>query len=122
LPTLWKSWAFRTFGSKLHFLDHRLRASSDNPERVKAWLMDQYYHPHETRHSMGEVLRWFERYGVDFVNGIPHLDGSNFTEHENLFQSRSKSDAANRFLAQAGMLLSGGKDGGLFIMIGRKHS
>jgi SAM-dependent methyltransferase len=121
LPTLWTSWAFRTFGSKLYFLDHRLGGLSDNPERFKAWLMDQYYHPHETRHSIGEVLRWFERYGVDFVNGIPHLDGADFTERENLFQPHSKGDATNRFLTQAGMLLSGGKDGGLFIMIGRKH-
>ena len=70
---------------------------------------------------MGEVLRWFERYGVDFVNAIPHLDGSDFTERENLFQPHSKGGTPNRFLTQMGMLLSGGKDGGLFIMIGRKH-
>ncbi|MGV1014455.1 MAG: class I SAM-dependent methyltransferase, partial [Methyloceanibacter sp.] len=121
LPTLWKSWVFRTFGSRSYFLDRRLRGSSDNPERTKAWLMDQYYHPHESRHSMEEVLGWFERNGVDFLNGIPHLDGSDVTEHEKLFEPHSKGDATSRFFTQAGMLVSGGKDGGLFIMIGRKR-
>ena len=70
---------------------------------------------------MGEVLRSVQRYKLDFANGIPHLDGSDFTEHEKLFQPHSKADTTNRFLAQVGMLLSGGKDGGLFIMIGRKR-
>jgi SAM-dependent methyltransferase len=121
LPTLWKRWAFRTFGPKLYFLDPRLRDWNKEPERIKAWFMDQYRHPHETRHSMGEVLRWFKRYGVEFVNGTPHLDGTAFTENERLFQPHSKGTALTRSVVQSGMLLSGGKDGGLYIMIGRKR-
>ena len=71
LPTLWKRWAFRTMGPSLYFLDPRLRDWSREPDRIKAWFMDQYRHPHETKHSMDEVLNWFEKYEVDFVNGIP---------------------------------------------------
>jgi SAM-dependent methyltransferase len=90
LPTLWKRWAFRAFGPKLYFLDARLRDLAAAPGRVKAWFMDQYRHPHETKHSMGEVLEWFDRYGVDFVNGIPHLDGSEFNETERLLAPYSR--------------------------------
>ena len=121
LPTLWKRSAFRAFGPKLHFLDPRLRQGSREPERIKAWFMDQYRHPHETRHSMDEVLSWFERHGVDFVNGIPHLDGSNFTEGEKLFATHAAGSTASRLMTQFGMLATGGRDGGLFIMMGRKR-
>lgn len=121
LPTLWKRAAFRTVGPSLHFLDPRLRDMKKEPARIKAWYMDQYRHPHETRHSMDEVLTWFERYGVDFVNGIPHLDGSDFSERESLFAPHSPGTAASRFMKQLGMLATGGQDGGLFIMIGRKR-
>ncbi len=121
LPTLWKAWAFRTLGPKLYFLDPRLRDGHKEPARIKAWFRDQYQHPHETRHSMDEVLRWFDAYGIDFVNGIPHVDGSEFSERERLFEPHTAGTAAARIAAQSAMLLSGGKDGGLFIMIGRKR-
>jgi SAM-dependent methyltransferase len=121
LPTLWKARAFRTIGPKLYFLDPRLRDWHREPDRIKAWFRDQYQHPHETRHSMSEVLRWFEQYGVEFVNAIPHADGSPFSERERLFERHSPGSAANRVAAQLAMLLAGGADGGLFIMIGRKR-
>jgi SAM-dependent methyltransferase len=121
LPTLWKRWAFRTFGPKLYFLDPRLRDWSKEPDRIKAWFMDQYRHPHETRHSMDQVLGWFERYQIDFVNGIPHLDGTDFAANERLFEQHHRGTSVMRFNTQLGMLLSGGTDGGLFIMIGRKR-
>jgi SAM-dependent methyltransferase len=121
LPTLWKRWAFRNLGPKLHFLDPRLRDMSREPARIKAWYADQYQHPHETRHSMSEVLGWFDRYGVDFVNSIPHLDGSGFSDTEQLLARRSAGTPLSRKMTELGMLSLGGADGGLFIMIGRKR-
>lgn len=121
LPTLWKRWAFRKFGPSLYFLDPRLREWNREPDRIKAWFMDQYRHPHETRHSMDEVLGWFDKYGVEFLNGIPHLDGSGFTTNEALFAPHGRGSGTTRVMTQLGMLLSGGADGGLYIMIGRKR-
>jgi SAM-dependent methyltransferase len=121
LPTLWRAWAFRKIGPKLYFLDPRLRDWHREPARIKAWFRDQYQHPHESRHSMDEVLRWFDKYGVEFVNAIPHADGSTFSEREQVFERHSPGSAANRIAAQLEMLLAGGADGGLFIMIGRKR-
>lgn len=121
LPTLWKRWLFRNMGPKFYFLDPRLRDWAREPARVKAWFMDQYRHPHETRHSMSEVLGWFERYGVDFVNGIPHLDGSAFGEGEGLFSDHHAGTRLSRTMTELNMLAGGGQDGGLFIMIGRKR-
>jgi SAM-dependent methyltransferase len=120
LPTLWKRWAFRHFGSRLHFLDHRLRHWDAEPGRTRAWFMDQYRHPHETRHSMDEVLHWFERYDLQFINGIPYLDGSPFTENDRLLEPHQPGNPLTRLATQLDMLITGGRDGGLFIMIGRR--
>jgi SAM-dependent methyltransferase len=122
LPTLWKRWLFRAIGPSLFFLDPRLRDWSTEPQRTKAWFMDQYRHPHETRHSMGEVLTWFARYGVDFLNGVPHLDGTQFGANELILAPHSPGTPLTRAISQLTMLVNGGKDGGLHIMIGRKRS
>lgn len=121
LPTLWKRWGFDKLGSRLHFLDPRLRDWTRERQRTKAWFMDQYRHPHETRHSMDEVLGWFDRYGLEFVNGIPHLDGSIFGADDRLFELGNPGNRITRVATQLEMLFSGGRDGGLFIMIGRKR-
>src|SRR6266566_1592484 len=40
-------------------------------KKQETWFMDQYRNPHETDHSIGEVIGWFEANGFDFVNSIP---------------------------------------------------
>jgi SAM-dependent methyltransferase len=120
LPTLWRRALFNRFGATLYFLDPRL-GRPVNLDRQRAWFMDQYRHPHESRHSMDEVLEWFAANGIDFVSGIPHLDGTPFAYGEALFAPHTPGSRFARVSTQIGMLLSGGADGGLFIMIGRKR-
>jgi SAM-dependent methyltransferase len=121
LPTLWRRTMFERFGESLHFLDPRLRRADANEARVRAWFMDQYRHPHETRHSMDEVLGWFAAHAIDFTYGIPAPDNSPFTANDKLFEVRSPGIRMERVMTQVEMLLKGGKDGGLFVMIGRKR-
>lgn len=121
LPTLWKRSVFKKFGRTFYFLDPWLKELEASPDRFKAWFMDQYQHPYETRHSMDEVLGWFDRYGVEFVNSVPHLDGSGFSSDELLFEPKPRGHTMARVATQLEMLLSGGQDGGLFIMMGRKR-
>jgi SAM-dependent methyltransferase len=120
LPTLWRRWLFERFGKSFHVLDPRLRRPHHNASRVEAWYADQYTHPHESKHSMDEVLTWFARHDIDFLGGIPHPDGSQSAGDERLFEIHSKGSRLTRVATQLSMLLSGGADGGLFIMIGRK--
>jgi len=40
-------------------------------ERARGWWNDQYNHPHETTHTIGEVLRWFKRNGVEYRRTVP---------------------------------------------------
>jgi SAM-dependent methyltransferase len=112
---------FRLTGDRLSFLDPRLRRGSLSAGRRRAWFMDQYKHPHESKHSFDEVLGWFDASGVEFVASIPRcLPTEKFSPDERLFAPRSRGTALDRFLVQLGMLLTGGREGGFFTMIGRK--
>jgi SAM-dependent methyltransferase len=122
LPTLWRRWAFDRFGPRLHFLDPRLISARMNEGRWQAWFRDQYRHPHETRHSIDEVLGWFDACSVDFLSSVPAADGSPFTSSPRLFEPHARGIFTVRLATQLQMFLTGGRDGGLFIMIGRKHT
>jgi SAM-dependent methyltransferase len=121
LATLARRWAFTRFGPALHFLDRRLVSGGHGDAQRQAWFRDQYQHPHETRHSIGEVLRWFDAAAVDFVASIPPVAGTPAAAALSLFEPQGHSTAARRLALQLGMLLAGGRDGGLFIVVGRKR-
>jgi SAM-dependent methyltransferase len=114
---------FRLTGDRFTFLDPRHRVKGLSDVRRQAWFQDQYKHPHESKHSIGEVLKWFEQAGVEFVNSIPKASASqSFSTAEKLFEQNAQGSAFDHFLVQAGMFLGGGREGGLFVMIGRKKS
>jgi len=114
---------FRLSGNRLTFLDRRLRRKDLSDVRKRTWFMDQYRNPHESAHSIGEVLEWFDEEGFEFVNSIPKSRaGSAFSAEEQLFEPDRAGGKVDHFLVQMGMLLSGGREGGFFIMIGRKKA
>jgi len=114
---------FRLSGDRLKGLDPRLRALGVGEAKKHSWFMDQYKHPHESKHSFGEVLEWFDKAGFDFTSSVPKARAfETFSEDEPLFAPRPRGSAVDRFLVQAGMALFGGREGGLFVMIGRRRS
>jgi len=119
LPTDIRRFLFRVSGDKLRFLDDHMRNKTYNEARKRAWFMDQYKHPHESKHSNTEVLGWFEENGFEFLSSIPKVDFSQFAADEKLFEPHDKGSKLTRFLSESAMMLAG--DGGLFIMIGRKY-
>jgi SAM-dependent methyltransferase len=120
LPTLWRRRLIETIGDKAALLDHRLRGDGE-AARQRAWFMDQYKHPHETRHSIDEVLAWFDRDGFEFTACIPTIGDSEFAEDMQLFEPQSPQRYLDRLSTELEMLLTGGADGGLYVMIGRKR-
>jgi hypothetical protein len=83
--------------------------------------MDQYKHPHETRHSIDEVLAWFADTGFEFTASIPTIGDTEFSADRPLFEPQPAGKRRDRLSSELEMLLSGGVDGGLFVMIGRKR-
>jgi SAM-dependent methyltransferase len=113
---------FRLTRDRLQWMDPRLRRAGLGEARRRAWFRDQYKHPHESTHTFDEVLEWFDATGVEFVNSIPHCaPAPSFSAAERLFEPRARGTALERLVVQLGMLASGGREGGFFIMIGRKR-
>ncbi len=121
LPTLWRRRLIEMFGDRMAALDSRLRGDALNTARWAAWFRDQYKHPHESSHSMTEVLHWFGHNGIEFISSIPSIGDVDFHEDESLFMPHRVGTRLDRLSSEIEMLLSGGADGGLFIMIGRKR-
>jgi SAM-dependent methyltransferase len=114
---------FHASGDKLRFLDAHVRDKNYTEARKRAWFMDQYKHPHESKHSYDEVLHeWFDANGFEFLSSVPKLDLSAFTPEEKLFEPHERGSKATRFLAEVGLAMKRGDAGGLFIMIGRKQA
>jgi ubiquinone/menaquinone biosynthesis C-methylase UbiE/uncharacterized protein YbaR (Trm112 family) len=122
LTTDFRRLVFRFSGDRFKFLDPRLRDRSVNDIKKHTWFMDQYKNPHESKHTIGEIQRWFESSGFEFINSIPKSGGEPFAEDEKLFELNPKGSTFDHFMVQFGDLMTGGKDGGFFIMIGRRLS
>jgi SAM-dependent methyltransferase len=113
---------FRWTGMVGRGLDPHFR-DTGSAARHEAWFQDQYCHPHETAHTMDEVLSWMDEDGFEFVNSIPKPDvGPSLGERERLFEPRDRGNAMSRVACQIAALGSGYREGGFFIMIGRRRT
>lgn len=122
IPTDIRRFIFRFFGHHFKLLDSRLRDKDLSETRKDIWFKDQYENPQESKLTIGEVLGWFDRCGVEFINSIPKSKAfETFSPEESLFQHNPRGSKLDHFLVQLSMVLSGGKEGGFFIMIGRKR-
>ncbi len=113
---------FRASGGRARWLDPYLRGGRLSPDKERAWFADQYRHPHESKHTMGEVLDWFDQTGVEFVRGVPSLTPAGELDSGGLFEPESPGTAFDRGIVQAAQIWRGSKEGGFFLLIGRKKN
>jgi SAM-dependent methyltransferase len=112
---------FRATGKRFLAIDPYLRERGKLDPKTDTWFADQYEHPLESEHTMGEVLSWFDQTGFTFVNSIPkNLPLAEFSNSERLFEVQRRSDALTLLAVQLRMIVTGNREGGLFIMIGRR--
>jgi SAM-dependent methyltransferase len=126
LRTLFRRFLYKIFGNfVIKYLDPNLRKNiiADDKQK-KAWIRDQYEHPVESLHTLDEVLAWFKKNNIEFINSIPSCDLKNNLGaggQEALFNKTSVGTFFSRILSQIFMLFNNfGSDGGLFIVIGKK--
>ena len=123
LTTDFRRWIFRLTGSRFQKLDPRIRKDPTNALRKRTWFLDQYKNPHESKHAIGEVQGWFEKTGIDFLSGIPKAVAfESFSGEEKLFEAHARGSRLDHALVQLGMIFSGGREGGFFVMIGRRRA
>tara|TARA_B100000780_G_scaffold188609_1_gene132579 strand:+ start:1852 stop:2754 length:903 start_codon:yes stop_codon:yes gene_type:complete len=119
--TKFRKLLFRIFGKKiLLIVDPTLRNLKKDSDEQIAWIRDQYQHPVESLHTLDEVIKWFNKNDVEFISSIP---SSNYkdVDYKNLFKKTSIGNFFSRCFSQIEMIFNKlGRDGGLFIVIGRK--
>ena len=117
LPMLIRSKLIGLFGPNIDFV---VRSRIRNKRKAAIWIANQYYNPHETWHSLDEVLEWFRENHVDYVNASPAILGTDGEEAENLFQQTSPGTRYQRAVTQLAWLGTIAREGALFDVIGKK--
>lgn len=97
--------------------DPVLRNRRQEPARRDAWLRDQYQHPEEHRHTLGEVQHWFSEHRVEYLRAYPSAVLGE--EPGELFAAAPDNWRLEGWLAQIGWMRTLGRDGGLFYTVGR---
>jgi ubiquinone/menaquinone biosynthesis C-methylase UbiE len=99
--------------------DPVLRERHHEPARRTAWLRDQYQHPEEHSHTVGEIKRWFVENDVEYLRSFPStvLDD----DSQDLFASAIDDWTIERWIAQLGWMWTLSGEGGLFVAIGRRR-
>ena len=114
---------FRVTGGRARWIDPILRGGQASFDKRRAWFADQYRHPHESKHTFGEVAAWFDGAGLEFVRGVPALrmEDDGLAGGNSIFEPQPRGTALDHFLAQAAEIVAPGqREGGFFVMIGRK--
>jgi len=119
LPLRLRRGIARLTGNRWIPWDPVLRERTGEPARREAWLRDQYRHPEEHRHTHGEVLRWFAENEVDYLRAYPSTVLGD--EGEDLFAPADDQWPLEAWLAQLSWMATLGREGGLFVMIGRRR-
>ena len=112
---------FRFSRDRFTGLDPNLRNQDKSDAKRLAWFRDQYKNPHESKHTMGEVMGWLQQCGLRFVSTVPRSKPFQpITEEDNLFQPESPGNWIERLCVELGMIQKGSQEGGFFVTIARK--
>ena len=111
---------FRLTGGAARWIDPYLRSVPMSESKSKAWFADQYLHPHESKHTIGEVLEWFEGAGLEFVRGVPSVVNADASSLSDLFDPTGRGSRWDHFCVQFKEIARGNTEGGFFIMIAKR--
>ncbi len=119
IPTWIRSKLLRLFGTKI---DYIVRKRFKDSRKLDTWIKDQYFNPHETWHSLGEVQNWFKENNVTYLNSFPAIIGTDGSKTGGeLFNETSRGNSFTRALTQISWLGSISREGALFIVTGRRE-
>jgi SAM-dependent methyltransferase len=120
LVTDFRRFLFNVTNDRLKFLDRHAVDEGISQAKRRAWFMDQYKNPHESKHTVPEVLRWLDETGFTFVHCIPNtVPFTNLDESEKLFQQQRLGNWLERLIVNIEMTIAGHREGGFFIIIAR---
>jgi 2-polyprenyl-3-methyl-5-hydroxy-6-metoxy-1,4-benzoquinol methylase len=94
-------------------------------EKQDTWYQDQYLHPHELSHTIDELLGWYKKNNIEYINSLPPIELFRKEEHAiRIFKKSSVTGWRNSKLAhllkQLKWIFSLRKTGGYYMIVGRK--
>jgi 2-polyprenyl-3-methyl-5-hydroxy-6-metoxy-1,4-benzoquinol methylase len=104
-------------GVKRRFIKMQIQ-TLDDKERLRGWWNDQYNHPHETVHTIGEVLKWFKEEGIEYDETIPPSD--EHLEMTGLWSKKMYPYLPIRFGRQFSYLWKTQREGGYWMTFGKR--
>jgi len=122
IPTWIRSKLIGLTGGKI---DYVVRNRIRDVRKAETWIKDQYYNPHETWHSIGDIQMWFDENEIDYLNCSPAILGTDGEDAEisgDLFRVTEPGNSYQRLVTQISWLSSIAREGALFDVIGRKRS
>lgn len=121
IPTWARSKIIRLTGGKI---DYVVRNRIRDARKAETWIKDQYYNPHETWHSIGDVQTWFDENKIEYLNCSPAIlgtDGEAAEDTGDLFRMTEAGNFYQRAVTQLSWLGTIAREGALFDVIGRKR-
>jgi carbamoyltransferase len=119
MPTAVRARLIEVFGPRI---DYVVRNRIHDPRKAEIWIKDQYYNPHETWHSIDEVMDWFSENDVAYLNCEPPIRGANGVDAQSMFAATDPRSKTARVLTQLSWLNSISSEGALFVLVGRRMS
>lgn len=119
VPTWLRAKLIGVFGPRI---DYVVRSRIKDARKADIWIKDQYFNPHETWHSIDEVLGWFDENGIEYLNCSPAVLGTGGETAPGLFSATDPGTPYLRVVTQLSWLASIAREGALFDVIGRKRA
>ena len=117
LPTWLRSKAIRLLGPQI---DYVVRNRIHDERKADIWIKDQYFNPHETWHSLDEVMGWFGENGIDYRCSSPGILDTDGEDAVDLSLPTDPGTRYQRWVTQLSWLGTIAREGALFDVVGRK--
>jgi SAM-dependent methyltransferase len=118
-----RRWIYRVTRDRFQGLDYFMRQKSMSDEKKRIWFMDQYKNPYEDKFSVDDVLVWFQKNNIDYINAVPKIRlGHKFTSSDSLFEPQPAGSRFEHLVCQFRWIFTEGREGGFFLIIGRKKT
>ena len=122
LPTTLRRLYFSLTKTDPRKVDYVMREMAQSDQKLRAWYLDQYAHPQETRHSVDQVLRWFAEEHIDYTAAAPPIRlAEPFDLARPLFAPSPPGSRFEHWLVQLWWIITISHEGALFDLIGRKQ-
>ena len=103
-------------------IDYVVRTRIQDARKARIWIEDQYRNPHETWHSIDDVMGWFDEEGVEYLNCSPPILGTDGETAQTIAEGTSPGNRYQRLVTQLGWIGTIAREGALFDVIGRRKA